>query len=503
MKKFTALSFESLESRLNMASNITAVLVDGLLTVSGGEGDDKITISRSGNQLTVGQIRETFRVRNVQEIAVDLGGGDDSVRFLAPGGSLKKFGIETTIEAGEGNDTFIGPNGSRLYFGGEDAELAFTTLGLITIDGAVPDWFNQKVSDTSLRDLSRSLSVDDVLGRDDMLDLFADVTPEEIIGKQNFESLKAIVGNSTFYVGIDYVQALSSYIVDGCTANKQYQGEKLGNLRANSTGDQLQLLVNKWFLGLDHPNPTDTVFHGPITYLPAAGNLFVGEPDYTQIHQGNDGDCYFLSGMTAITVQDPQKIIDMFIVNGDDTWIVRFFHKDKPMYVTIDGMLPVKPNGEFPYADFQQRYDDPSNVLWGPFAEKAYCQYAEFGYLRTGGPKNNSYDAIMGGWPNDVFRQVLGEEASPMMTFKKGPEAIIEAFAAGRPVTFATQPSPPSSQIVPDHVYAMLGYDANTQTFHLFNPWGLHNGSPYPGSVQLTFEEITANYGYWAFGAIL
>src|SRR5262249_54259460 len=131
------------------------------------------------------------------------------------------------------------------------------------------------------------------------------------------------------------------------------------------------------------------------------------------------------------------------------------------------------------------------------------CQYAEFGYLRTAGPKNNSYDAIMGGWPTDVFSQILGTKNPPMTNFKRGPQAIIDAFEQGRPVAFGTNPSPPSSEIVADHAYAMLGYDANTQQFELFNPWGLHNVGDMPGIVHLTFDEITANYADWGYGSII
>lgn len=503
MKKLSILRLESLETRLNMASNVAVQLIDGLLSITGSEGDDYVTVSRSGKQLTIAQTGDKFKVKDITQIEIELGDGDDSVRVLAPGGKLKRFGFDSQIDAGVGNDLYIGPKGERLYFGGADQLLEFDRAGLVTIDGLAPDWFNQKLSDSSVRTLARSLALDGLLDRDDMLNMFALVTPGDTVGRDNFDSLKALVSNASFFVGIDYVQALSDYVVNGCVANKQYQGESLGNLRFDSSGDHLQLLVNKWFLGLDHPNPSDTVFHGPINYLEAAGNLFVGEPNYTQIHQGNDGDCYFLSGMTAITVQNPQKLVDMFIDNGDNTWTVRFFHKNITIYVTVDKTLPVKPNGEFPYADFQQRYDDPSNVLWAPLAEKAYCQYAEFGYLRTEGPKNNSYDAIMGGWPTDVFQQILGGRSSQIMNFKKGPEAIIEAFEAGSPVAFGTMESPMSSQIVSDHAYAMLGYDAQTQRFELFNPWGLHNGSQYPGIVHLTFDEIVANYADWGFGAVI
>src|SRR6185436_20788008 len=121
-------------------------------------------------------------------------------------------------------------------------------------------------------------------------------------------------------------------------------------------------------------------------YKTPAGTIFDGAPSYTQIDQGVLGDCYFLSAMTAITTKNPQKIVDMFTDNGDNTWTVQFFNQNKPYFVTIDKMLPVDAQEEFVFTCDEKRYDDASIVLWAALAEKAYAQFAEFGFLDTDGP---------------------------------------------------------------------------------------------------------------------
>lgn len=239
-----------------------------------------------------------------------------------------------------------------------------------------------------------------------------------------------------------------------------------------------------------------------MTYASAAGNLFDGTPTYVQVDQGEDGDCYFLSTMTSIITKNPEKIVDMFIVNGDGTWTVRYFNSSTPYYVTIDDMLPVDSDGEFIYTNFGELYGNPENVLWPAYAEKAYAQFAEFGLLDTGGPKTNSYAAINEGYANLAMQNVLGKNVAPLEEIASSSfKGLRRSFRQHRPVVLTTLEDPVSDHIVSDHVYAMVGYDAATRTFELFNPWGIiNNNSDKPGFNSLTFDEIVQNFGYWGRG---
>src|SRR5262245_21664766 len=113
MRKATRLSFEPLEPRLAMAT-VTAALSNGVLTVTGTQGDDQVTIDRNGDRIRVAQANASFNAKEIARIEIDLGDGNDSVQIKSPGKSLKSFGEATTITAGDGNDVFKGPNGQKL-----------------------------------------------------------------------------------------------------------------------------------------------------------------------------------------------------------------------------------------------------------------------------------------------------------------------------------------------------------------------------------------------------
>jgi hypothetical protein len=500
MRKTTNLSFERLESRVVMDASFSAVLADGVLTITGSQDDEQLTLSRRGRYYQIAETSEQFEVALVHQIEIDLGDGNDSIYLAASKKSFKPL----RITGGVGNDEMVGRNGQKWYFGGADNLLTSTQGGKVLIDGAAPDWFSKNISDSSLRDIARTAAIDHVFSRDDMLEIFADVVSGNVVGADNFESLQAIVSKKAFFAGLDYVRTLSSYIVDGCVANAHYQGAALGNLQAQSTSGDLQLLVNKWFLGLDHPETNRAGWTAPLTYKEAAGSIFVGPPSYTQVDQGVLGDCYFLSAMTAITTKDPQRIVDMFIDNGDDTWTVQFFNKNTSYFVTIDKLLPVNAQDEFVFACDEKRYDNAGVVLWAALAEKAYAQFAEFGLLDTGGPKTNSYAALDEGYPSLAMDNILGQGGPAMQQLvSNSAAAIVRAFKADRPVAFVSNEAPAMSQVVSDHVYAMLGYNPATQRFELFNPWGLGGNNGKPGLLHLTYAELHENFGYWNRGPVL
>ena len=48
------------------------------------------------------------------------------------------------------------------------------------------------------------------------------------------------------------------------------------------------------------------------------------------------------------------------------------------------------------------------------------------------------------------------------------------------------------SRIGGGHQYIVVGYNSSTQTVTLFNPWGINNGSEYPGLVNMTLSQIDA-----------
>ena len=63
-------------------------------------------------------------------------------------------------------------------------------------------------------------------------------------------------------------------------------------------------------------------------------------------------------------------------------------------------------------------------------------------------------------------------------------------YNAGKLICIASYSGAPN--VVSNHCYAVVGYDATTETVTLFNPWGIGYGL-----VTLTWSQVQANFGYF------
>jgi hypothetical protein len=285
-------------------------------------------------------------------------------------------------------------------------------------------------------------------------------------------------------------------VVRGNPANLHFQGQVLGNLRAGNSAAKLEKLVDKWFYGDDLP-AIDRNSH----YEAIPINLFVNGPSYSDAIQGQSGDCYFLSSLAELAVQDPSAVENMFILNGDGTYGVRFYDKGVARYVTVNNELPVSNFGGPEYASYQP---NGQNESWVALAEKAYCQITEEGWTQH--PHNNSYKAIAAGSPTEVIAEItdqptnftpIGPRSSTRMM-----QTIVTDFQHGEAINLATKNHGTAENIVNDHSYAMIGYDAEAQTITLYNPWGVDNGTSFPGVVTLTWSEVVHSFSEWEVGAV-
>jgi hypothetical protein len=363
----------------------------------------------------------------------------------------------------------------------------------ITPKPPVTDWFSSHLKDPNLVSLVRTLDANHVLSRSGMLAIFAQVEKSATVSSTDFADLQTLVANASYLGTPDYVNNLANKVVNGSSANQYYQGTALGNLKAGSTSGQLVKLVNKWFEGSDHPIPRDG--NGTLyVYQNAAGTLFGSAgPVYQDVHQGYLGDCYFLASLGETAKVSPSIIKSMFIDNGDNTWTVRFYRNGVADYVTVDRALPTYGSGYFVFANMGGRASWSTNVLWVALAEKAYVELNEAGGLNH--TATNNYAAIAGGWIAVALGNITGR--ATYLGFSLDFNNIVSAFNSGRMIGFASNSNPVLSSVVGNHAYALVGYDAKTQTFTLFNPWGINNGSNKPGLITLTFSQLVANFSYW------
>ncbi len=336
------------------------------------------------------------------------------------------------------------------------------------------DWASQNLHDAGLISLIQNLDADGSLSRSDMINLLTSTTTNGTISSTELTDLRTIVANPTTLGIANYVDALASYIVNGNTANAHYQGATLGNLYAGSSGTQMMELVDKWFYGSDHPLAQSYDLSTTFTYQQAAGPLFSNGANMTDIAQGNVGDCYLIATLGSVAKSDPTAIQNMFVDNGDGTWTVRLYNNGVANYVTVDRMLPTYSWGGLAFDGNGASVSSTSTELWVALAEKAYVQMNEMGWQGHG--NQNSYQAIDGGWMAPVYAEILGHSASTLYSSSASMASIVNAFNAGQMITVGTT-SNPGYGVVGGHAYILSGYDAATQTFSLYNPWGYNHVS--------------------------
>lgn len=368
--------------------------------------------------------------------------------------------------------------------------------------GGGSDWFAQNLSDAGLAQVARNLFADQRLDRNDWLAVFQQARADGTVTANEFSDLQTLVRNAASLGTPDHVRNLANKVVNGDAANARYAGASLGNLRAGSAGSVLEKLTNKWFLGLDRPvaKSGSTTF----SYQVAAGSLFVGGASYSDVRQGMVGNCYLLAGLAEVAFRTPERISDMFIDNGDGTFTVRFFNNGTPDYVTVDRALPVNSSGRFVFANMGGTASSSSNELWVALAEKAYCQINESGWLRAGGilPGNgvNSYQATAGGWGGQAVQQVVGITARLWNNLSFN--GMVNAWNNGNYLTLGSKGSSDTMMdgngVVQRHAYAVVGYEASTQKFTVYNPWGLNNGSA-PGLLSLTWTQMAQSFESYDF----
>ncbi len=334
------------------------------------------------------------------------------------------------------------------------------------------------IQDPALAGLVQSLDADGSISRNDMIRILDSVAAGSTVSATDYADLKTILSRAATLDMPGYVRVLAGDVVNGNAANAHYQGQALGNLAAGCSASRLIELVDKWFLGTDHPNSDG------YAYSAAAGSLFGSGPRYTDVQQGELGDCYFIATLGTIAKSNPAAITNMFIANGDGTWTVRFYANGVADYVTVDNMLPTDSYGNLIYAGLGDVANNSSNKLWIPLAEKAYAQWNETGLEGRNG--QNDYASIAGGWMGDVDAQVLGSQAAEYGINNATKQIMIAALAANQAVTTGTNDNP-NNGLYGDHAYLVIGYNSATDTFTLYNPWGYDQ----PGA--LSWSQLEAS----------
>ena len=301
-----------------------------------------------------------------------------------------------------------------------------------------------------------------------------------------------------------YVQQIADDVILGNSANATWNGgsstaTKLGDLTATSTQTQADDLIGMWFEGTNLPSLSVSAI-GEANYnptykastLPLYGSS--GAPKYTDVSQGYLGDCYFVSSLGEVALQDPSAIENMITNNGNGTYGVRFYVNGQPDDVTVNEDLPVM-GGGYRWANGSTlEFANSTSDNWVALVEKAYAQLNAQTNAPHGmelGSASNSYEGIASGTgaaltmitdqaetPTSLYS---GESASTLASILS---STASSFSSGEEVLMST-PNNSSGNLVGDHMYMVTGINSSTGALSIHNPWG----SSYSGPLAMSFTE--------------
>lgn len=354
-------------------------------------------------------------------------------------------------------------------------------VSVVVITPAVPDG----LLDPDLESLVDTFYVDGQISRTEMMEILRSAGSDGIVSATELADFRYLTSDSSPFVMPDFVQGLASDVVNSNPANLKFKGQTAGNLVAGSGSTLLNNLVDEWFLGADEPQLTNS----GLSYQTTTGNLFNGTPSRADAKQGMLGDCYFIAAVAAIADRNPDSVRNMFLDNGDNTYTVRFYTSSGAAdYVTVSRRLATQSNGTLAYSGYGLSVSSPATTIWIAIAEKAYAQWNESG--NAGRDGSNRFSAIEGGWMGPVNSQVLGFQSSNFVLSSTPKQTLINSLSSSQAVTIGTQ-SYAASGLVGSHAYIVTAYEAGTDTFRLYNPWG----TSHPGA--LTYAQLQANCSWF------
>ncbi|MFT3786489.1 MAG: calcium-binding protein [Tepidisphaeraceae bacterium] len=116
-RKFVTI--ERLMPRTLLAAS-TALASDGILSITGTDGNDRITVLAhpvlmNVMQVVINDATSSFLLGDVLRVSIDAGAGSDTIRI---DGSLDALYLQSSILAGDGNDRVYGSAGQDLIDGG-------------------------------------------------------------------------------------------------------------------------------------------------------------------------------------------------------------------------------------------------------------------------------------------------------------------------------------------------------------------------------------------------
>jgi hypothetical protein len=256
---------------------------------------------------------------------------------------------------------------------------------------------------------------------------------------------------------------------------------------------------------LDDPKINDRYYRNVLKLQRAKRVLFAnGQPTFELLQQGPAGDCYFFSATGWMAKHRPGEVMNAIIRLDDGRYRVRFANGD--------GATVTPPtDAELAVNDSDSTLQDG---LWMSVLEKATGTIQARTFSRSAAIPDPTVAIDTPGIPiASVVERWTGREAKKLSLGRRAHGEQVRTalirMQERRSLATALLLHKPPAKLAYDHVYAIMGFDAATDTVTIWNPWGTDftpNGPSGPengyerkkGLFSLSFDEFVAFYSFLA-----
>lgn len=258
-------------------------------------------------------------------------------------------------------------------------------------------------------------------------------------------------------------------------------------------------------VAIDDPKIIDHYYRNVLKLRRVKQVLFAnGQPSFELLQQGPAGDCYFFSATGWMARNRPGDVMNAITQLGDGRFQVRFANGDEATVTTpTDAELAVN--------DSDSTLQDG---IWMSVLEKATGTIQARRFSKSAAIPDPTVAIDTAGIPiASVVERWSGREAKKLPLGRRAHREQVRnaliRMSEKKSLATALLLHKPPAKLPYDHVYAIMGFDPDSDTVTIWNPWGTDyspNGPSGPdngyerkkGIFTLSFDEFVTFYSFLA-----